>query len=109
MQLADYLDFLGPDVIRLKGHRIGLEHIVERYRLGQSPEQMALDLPGVPLEMLYGVIAYYLHHQAEVDAYVERVEAYAEQLYQEHIQRHPERLIEQLRQRLAARHEQTPL
>ncbi|WP_255427253.1 hypothetical protein [Candidatus Chloroploca sp. Khr17] len=31
MHLENYLDFHAEDVIRLKGHRIGLEHIVERY------------------------------------------------------------------------------
>ncbi len=31
MQLEDYFDFFeNPYAIRLKGHRIGLEHIVER-------------------------------------------------------------------------------
>lgn len=79
MQLEEYLDTQGPDVIRLKGHRIGLEHIVERYHDGYSPEQIALDYPGVTLEQMYGVIAYYLHHQAEVDAYIVRIDALAEE------------------------------
>jgi hypothetical protein len=30
MERADYLDFQHPEVMRLKGHRIGLEHIIER-------------------------------------------------------------------------------
>jgi len=79
MQLEDYLDVQGPDVIRLKGHRIGLEHIVERYHDGYTPEQIALEYPGVSLEQIYGVIAYYLHHQAEVDAYISRIDALAEE------------------------------
>jgi uncharacterized protein (DUF433 family) len=78
MQLTDYLDIQAPDVIRLKGHRLGLEHIVERYQEGYTPEQMALEYPGVSLEQLYGVIAYYLHHQAEVDAYIKRIDAEAD-------------------------------
>ena len=57
MQLDDYLDTIGPDVIRLKGHRIGIEDVVERYHAGESVEQMALDFPGVSLEQLYGTIA----------------------------------------------------
>ena len=79
MQLEDYLDVQGPDIIRLKGHRIGLEHIVERYHDGYTPEQIALEYPGVSLEQIYGVIAYYLHHQAEVDAYISRIDALAEE------------------------------
>jgi uncharacterized protein (DUF433 family) len=83
MQLEDYLDFQGPDVVRIKGHRIGLEHIVERYQEGYSPEEIGLDFPGLSLEKIYGVIAYYLHNQADVDAYIERVNARAEAAYQD--------------------------
>lgn len=79
MQLEDYLDMQGPDVIRLKGHRIGLEHIVERYHDGYTADQIALDYPGVSLEQIYGVLAYYLHHQADVDAYIARIDALAEE------------------------------
>jgi len=79
MQLEDYLDVQGPDIIRLKGHRIGLEHIVERYHDGYTPEQIALEYPGVSLEQIYAVIAYYLHHQEEVDAYISLIDALAEE------------------------------
>ena len=77
-----YLELIGPDVIRVKGHRIGLEHIVERYQEGYSPEQIALDFPGLDLPQIYGILAYYLHNQAEVDAYIARVNARAEAAYQ---------------------------
>lgn len=83
MRLADYLDFQSEDVIRLQGHRIGLEHIVERYNEGYSPEQIALEYPGISLEQIHGVLAYYLHNQAQVDAYIERIDAEAERRYQE--------------------------
>ena len=82
MQLEEYLDVQGPDVVRIKGHRIGLEHIVERYQEGFSPEEIALDFPGLSLEKIYAVIAYYLHNQNEIDAYVARVNARAESAYQ---------------------------
>lgn len=78
MQLTDYLDFQATDVIRLKGHRLGLEQIVERYHEGYTPEQIALEYPGVDIEQIYGVITYYLHNRAEVDAYISRIDAEAE-------------------------------
>ena len=81
MQLEEYLEVQGPDVVRIKGHRIGLEHIVERYQEGFSPEEIALDFPGLSLEKIYAVIAYYLHNQKESDAYVARVNAHAESAY----------------------------
>jgi hypothetical protein len=40
MRLEDYLEFLQPDVIRLKGHRIGLEDIVDAHNEGETPEQI---------------------------------------------------------------------
>jgi uncharacterized protein (DUF433 family) len=80
--MTDYLEIIAPDVVRVKGHRIGLEHIVERYHLGLSPEQIALDFPGVDLATIYNIIAYYLHNQDAVDAYLARVDARAEAAYQ---------------------------
>ena len=75
MQLEEYLDIQGPYVVRIKGHRIGLEHIVECYQEGFSPEEIALDFPGLSLEKIYAVITYYLHNQNEIDAYMARVNA----------------------------------
>jgi hypothetical protein len=28
MRLEEYLDVIGPDAIRIKGHRVGLEHLL---------------------------------------------------------------------------------
>jgi uncharacterized protein (DUF433 family) len=103
MQLADYLDFVSPDIIRLKGHRIGLEQIVERYHLGANPEQIALDFPGLSLEMIYGTIAYYLHNRAAVDAYLARLDALVARRIAAHDAQHPVSLLVELRQRLATR------
>src|SRR5262249_16786860 len=80
--MNEYLELVGPDMIRVKGHRIGLEHIVERYHEGYSPEQISLDFPGVSLAQIYGIIAYYLYNEAVVDAYIERVDNRSEAAYQ---------------------------
>jgi uncharacterized protein (DUF433 family) len=90
MRLEDYLDVQSDDVIRLRGHRIGLEHIVERYHEGYSPEQIALEYPGVSLEQIHAVIAYYLHNQQEVEAYIARIDAEADTRYREWAARMPE-------------------
>lgn len=83
LPMEQYLEHAGPDNIRVKGHRIGLEHIVERYQEGYSPEQIALDFPGLDLQQVYGIIAYYLHNEEDVHAYLERVNARAERAYQQ--------------------------
>lgn len=90
MRLEDYLDVLSDDVIRLRGHRIGLEHIVERYHEGYSPEQIALEYPGVSLEQIHAVLAYYMHNQQEVDAYIARIDAEADARYREWVAHMPE-------------------
>ncbi|MBM3237295.1 DUF433 domain-containing protein [Candidatus Poribacteria bacterium] len=73
MRLEDYFDFLGPNVIRIKGHRINLEDIVDYYCEGYSPEQIAQEFPGLSLEKIYATIAYYLHNKTDVDAYMKRL------------------------------------
>jgi uncharacterized protein (DUF433 family) len=75
MHLEDFLDMHAPDVIRLKGHRIGLEHIIERYHEGYSAEELTQEFPGLELEAVYAAITYYLLNRAAMDAYLARVNA----------------------------------
>ena len=96
MQLEEYFDFISPDVIRIKGHRIGIEHVLELYQEGYSPEQIAQEFPGLSLEKIHATITYYLHNQAEVDAYIQRSREQAEREYQEWAA-NPSPLIERLR------------
>jgi uncharacterized protein (DUF433 family) len=56
--------------IRLTGHRIGLLHVVDRYSEGYSPEAILCDYPTLSLALIHKVIAFYLDHQADVDAHV---------------------------------------
>lgn len=79
MELDAYLEWLPDGAIRLKGHRIGLEHLVEHYREGYSPEEIAVAFPGLSLAAIYTTTAYYLHHQAAVDAYIAQGRTAAEQ------------------------------
>ena len=83
MQLEDYFDFLTPDDIRIKGHRIGLDDVLMYYLEGYTPEEIAADLPSLSLEKIYATITYYLHNQTEVDAYLLRLERWREQHYRE--------------------------
>ena len=46
------------------------------FRVGWSPETIAGEcFPKLTLEQVYGAIAYSLAHRADIDAYLERVEA----------------------------------
>ncbi|MFN8491060.1 MAG: DUF433 domain-containing protein [Caldilineaceae bacterium] len=78
IDVAQYLDIQAPDDIRIKGRRIGLEHIIYAYNEGYSPEQIANKFPGLDLKIIYTLIAYYLHYRAEVDAYIAQLDAETE-------------------------------
>lgn len=77
MLLEDYFDFFeDPYAIRIKGRRIGLEHVVERYKDGQSAEQIAEYYDDLPIESIYAAILYYLHNKDAVEAYLADIEAF---------------------------------
>lgn len=75
MLLEDYFDFFeNPYAVRIKGRRIGLEHVVERYKHGQTAEQIAAYYGDLPLEGIYAAILYYLHNREAVDAYLDEID-----------------------------------
>lgn len=72
MIVEDYFDFVSPEQIRIRGHRIGIEHVLDEYlRRGRTPEQIAEDFPTLSLEEIHATILYYLHNRSAVDAYLE--------------------------------------
>jgi uncharacterized protein (DUF433 family) len=105
MLLEDYFDFLGPDDIRIKGHRIGIDDVLAYYLEGYSAEEIAARFPTLGLEAIHATITYYLHHRAEIDALLTRLATWREQRYQEWAA-NPSSLAQRLRERKAQREEQ---
>jgi uncharacterized protein (DUF433 family) len=70
MELPDFLTRNPDGEIHLTGHRIGLFHIVDCYNEGESAEMVASRYPTVPLSLVHKVIAFYLDHETEVNAYI---------------------------------------
>ncbi|WP_445246166.1 DUF433 domain-containing protein [Microcoleus sp. OTE_8_concoct_300] len=71
MQLEDYFEFLTPEDIRIKGTRVGIEHILYEYiHRGQTPEAIAQNFPTVTMAQVYATILYYLENQKTVGKYV---------------------------------------
>ena len=71
MKLEDYFDFLAPDDIRVKGHRVGIESVLYEYLFRErKPEEIAQRFPSLALEQIYATILYYLHNRAKVEAYM---------------------------------------
>jgi uncharacterized protein (DUF433 family) len=71
MQVEDYFDFISPHNIRIKGHRVGIEHVLYEYvNRKRSPEDIAACFPTLTLEEVYATILYYLHNRDVVDKYL---------------------------------------
>ena len=71
MQLEDYFDFLAPDDIRIKGHRIGIESVLYEYLYRQqTPEDIVQRFPSLTLEQVYATILYYHQNKEQADKYI---------------------------------------
>ncbi len=78
VRVEDFLDFSNAPEIRIKGHRVWLEHVVEHYIAGRSPEEIAQEFPGLGIERIYAAIAYYLANRETVDAHMAKLKEEAE-------------------------------
>ena len=71
MQIEDYFNFLAPDDIRIKGHRIGIESVLYEYIFReQTPEAIVRRFPSLNLEQVHATILYYLQNREKIDAYM---------------------------------------
>src|SRR5947208_2589558 len=67
--------------IRIGGTRIHFYLVVGAYKLGAPPEKIANDMYlGLELADAYAVVAYYLRHKEEVDAYLKQIEEESQEL-----------------------------
>jgi uncharacterized protein (DUF433 family) len=103
MKLEDYFNFLESDDIRLKGTRIGIEHILYQYIYrSQTPEEIAERFRTVTLEQVYATILYYLHNHEQVKKYLADWLAWGNQVRQEQNQNPPD-LVKKIRELKAER------
>jgi uncharacterized protein (DUF433 family) len=96
VSLEAYLNFVGPEDIRIRGTRIGIETVVYAYQEGLSPEEMMQAYPSLSLEQVYAVITYYLRNQAQVNDYITRLEKWSEARQLER-DRNPPPVVQRLR------------
>lgn len=106
MQLEDYFEFeefefegVGKiDRIRLKGTRIGLEHVIEPFLQGESPERIYQGYRhSLQLEHVYATITFYLHNKAAMDDYLRRGNRVADYYYQEYLKQEPSEVTRRLK------------
>lgn len=67
-------------VVRIGKTRVTLNTIIDAYRLGQTPEEIAVNFSSVTQEQVYATITYYLGHKLAVDAYLDQCEFAAEEM-----------------------------
>jgi uncharacterized protein (DUF433 family) len=60
--------------IRVPGTRVTLDTLVQAFQEGATAEQIQDSYPSLSLRDIYGAIAYYLQHSAEVEEYLARRE-----------------------------------
>lgn len=71
MQIEDYFDFLAPNDIRIKGHRIAIEDVLYEYIHNEkTPQELAERFPTLNMEEIYATLLYYHRNQEQVDAYL---------------------------------------
>ncbi len=109
MLLEDYFDFLAPNDIRLKGHRIGIETILFDYlELGLFAEDIAIRYPTLSLEEVYATLTYYWRHREQVEAYLRAVDEEIERQRREQ-DLNPSPAVRRLRELARQRDEQRKL
>jgi len=103
------IDDMGQDYIEqrdggyyLAGTRVPLNCIVFEFRNGASAESIRQTFPTLTLEQVYGAVAFYLGHQAEVDTSIRG----AERAWQEFEANHP--IPEPIRDSLREAHSGLP-
>lgn len=60
--------------LMITGTRVPLDTLVAAFKRGESPESIHESYDTVVLADVYAVLAYYLRHRAEVEAYLEEQE-----------------------------------
>ena len=67
----------------MSGTRVLLDMIVNAFQSGATAEEIVQQFPSVALPDIYLIIAHYLTHTAEIDAYLAQREAEAATLQRE--------------------------
>lgn len=98
MQLEEYFEVFEPDDIRIKGHRIGIEDVINYHLKGYTSQQILQELPTLNLEKIYATLTYYYQNKTLIDAYLQHLRDWQEEQYQQWLNTEPSPLIQRLRQ-----------
>jgi len=96
INIEDYLE-IQPNMMRLKGYRIGIEHIVRCYQEGFTAEQISQEFPGISLTNIYVILAYYLQNKSAIDKFINQQIFFTEQQMKQDDQKTPLPVVKRLR------------
>lgn len=68
---------------RVGDTRILLDLVIHAFNAGRTPEEIVQSYDTLHLDEVYAVLAYYLAHRTEVDAYLQRQEVKIEALWKD--------------------------
>ncbi len=66
--------------LRVGNSRVLLELVIQEFQDGATPEAIVQQFPTLALSEVYAVIAYYLHHREEIEAYLAERQELAQQV-----------------------------
>jgi len=89
-------------VMRVGDTRVTLDTVVHAFEQGHTAEEIVSHYPALRLADVYAVIAYYLNHRAEVQAYLRQQQDEAQKVW-EQIESKVD--YQSFRERLLARHQ----
>jgi len=87
-------------VVRVSGTRVTLDTVVTAFKEGAVAEEIVYQYPSLDLADVYAVLAYYLQHRLQVEAYLHQRQRQADEARTENDARFDPRGI---RERLMAR------
>ena len=70
MELTNVFEFINPETIRIKGTRVGIEIVIEKFLNGENPKEIQRHYPHLTLKQIYATITYYLLNKDSIDAYI---------------------------------------
>jgi uncharacterized protein (DUF433 family) len=87
-------------VARVGGTRVTLDTVVRAFKRGDAAEEIAASYSPLALAEVYAVIAYYLRHEPDVEAYLRRRQQQSDDVHELIASRSDRR---EIRERLRAR------
>lgn len=95
MELANVFEFINAETIRIKGTRVGIEIVIEKFLDGANPKEIQRHYPHLTLKHIYATITYYLLNKETIDTYIKIGREKAKTAYEEQ-RKNPTRGVKRL-------------